>query len=168
MPHLTLRLKKTLPYIEKTSIKSNIHKHQCFSLFLLLSTNVSLTLWEERLLVVTLTSKRAAARKIISSCVHSLLVKLCASVCVYFGAFVYLCISVFVYLPRSASEWERGVLGKRTLSLSSDLLPLLSYLPISLLTKSTGNLLYWYSHFCIQDISKKVVFCLCFSVSKSV
>ena len=51
------------------------------------------------------------------------MLKLCASVCVYFGAFVYLCISVFVYLPRSASEWERGVLGKRTLSLSSDLLP---------------------------------------------
>ena len=43
----------------------------------------------------------------------------------YVYILVYLCISVFVYLPRSASEWERGVLGKRTLSLSSDLLPLL-------------------------------------------
>ena len=89
------------------------------------------------------------------------MVKLCAFVCVYFGVFVYLCISVFVYFcvcvflclcicrEVQVSGWEACLGNERSPS------PQISYLPISLLTRNTGYILYLYSHFCIQDISKK-------------
>ena len=67
---------------------------------------------------------------------------------------IFWCICVFAEKCKWVGErraWETNALPL----LRSPTSPPLSYLPISLLTRNTGYILYLYSHFCIQDISKK-------------
>ena len=74
------------------------------------------------------------------------MVKLCAYILVYF------CVCVFAEICKWVGErraWETNALPL----LRSPTSPPLSYLPISLLTRNTGYILYLYSHFYIQDIS---------------